>query len=313
VTLTTPASVVADGVAEGIGTSFGTFGELLQGVLPGGMHFMVTSPIAAWSTVTFRHCPDRDQVTVQPCHKRKSALMAQLALDAVGRRGGGEMWVTSELPEGKGLASSSADLVATVRAVGNALGVWFDDEEILSMLARIEPSDGVMYDEIVAFHHVEVRLAERFGTLPAYTIVGHDEGGQVDTISYNRTLAEVSIAEMHEYKRLLAEIRHAIRSDDISTVGRVSTRSAELSARRNPRRHLADLKRICREVDGAGVVCAHSGTVLGVLLPSDDPQLNDKIDAVRTACAALPGSTAVYQSLTSPGGADWRHGRCNAA
>ena len=294
-------------VGTGVGRSFGTFGELLQGVLPHtGQHFMVTSPLAAWSTATFQYDPESSSVEIQPPHKLKSARLATLALRAAGRPGGGRLWLSSELPEGKGMASSSADLVATARAVADALGTRLTVVDIESLLRQIEPSDGVMYDEIVDFGHRDVRLRESLGALPPMMIIAHDEGGQVDTISHNRAATAYSEDEQHEFAHLLDTAREAIRHSDLFAISRVATRSAELNSRRLPRRTLADLLRICKDIDGLGVACAHSGTMLGILLPHDDPDVTAKVNTALTACASLPGTTGLYRSLGQDD--DWTHG-----
>ncbi len=291
-----PAATEID--IRGTGTAFGTFGELLQGVLPDGdRHFMVTFPVAGWSRAVFRHSPDREGLTVWPPHKRKAVRIAQLALAAAGRQGGGSLELSSELPEGKGMASSSADLVATVRAVGAAVGTTFGAADIESFLREIEPTDGVMYDQIVAYHHREAELREELGMLPPLVIVGHDEGGQVDTIAHNRDARRVGDAEKAEYAALLTELCEAVRNADLPAVGRVATRSAELNAVARSRRSLPALLRICAETGGLGVACAHSGTVLGILYAADDPELTVKVGTALTACAALPGTTTVHRSL----------------
>ncbi|MGW7316781.1 GHMP family kinase ATP-binding protein [Streptomyces sp. NPDC054854] len=283
---------------RGTGTAFGTFGELLQGVLPGTeRHFMVTFPVAAWSTAVFRHAPDSEGFVVWPPHKRKAVRIAELALAAAGLGGGGSLTLDSELPEGKGMASSSADLVATVRAVGAAVGTTFAPAAIESFLRQIEPTDGVMYPEIVAYYHREAELREGLGVLPSLTIVAHDEGGQVDTIAHNRAAQRVDEADKAEYAVLLDELCAAVRARDLPAVGRVATRSAELNAASRSRRTLPELRRICEETGGLGVACAHSGTLLGILYAGDDPDLDGKVAAARAACAALPGTTVVHRSL----------------
>jgi uncharacterized protein involved in propanediol utilization len=298
-------------VGTGVGRSFGTFGELLQGVLPHtGEHFMVTSPLAAWSNATFRYDPQMSSIEVLPGHKLKSARLATLALRAAGHPGGGRLWLSSDLPEGKGMASSSADLVATARAVADALGIRHTVFNIESLLRQIEPSDGVMYDQIVDYGHRDVRLREGLGTLPPMTIIAHDEGGQVDTIRHNQMAAAYSQDEQHEYAHLLGLAREAIRHSDLTAISRVATRSAELNSRRLPRRTLTDLLRICKDIDGLGVACAHSGTMLGILLPHDDPDVSAKVDTALAACAPLPGSTSLYRSLGCDD--DWTQGGPNA-
>ncbi|GAB1516591.1 GHMP family kinase ATP-binding protein [Actinophytocola sp. KF-1] len=282
----------------GVGHCFGTFGELLQGALPRPLpHFMVTCPAAAWSTAEFTHLPYATTVRVRPAGKRKSARLATLALRAAGLPGGGELAVYSDLPEGKGMASSSADLVATARAVAAGVGTHFGPAELEGLLRRIEPSDGVMYDQFVDFDHRGVRLRESLGVLPAMRIVSYDQGGQVDTVRFNRRANGYDDDERREYAALLAAARHAIRDGDLATVGAVATRSTELDARRDRHRCLEQLRRVCRDVDALGIACAHSGTVLGILIDDRDRDASAKVDAALAACAALPGDVAVVRTL----------------
>ncbi|MET8309669.1 kinase [Micromonospora sp. NPDC005173] len=282
----------------GVGTAFGTFGELLQGVLPDAdRDFLVTFPMAQWATATFWPSSELARVRVFPQHKRKSARLAATMMELFGLPGGGVLELGGGLAEGKGYASSSADLVATARAVGDAFGRTLSERTIESLLRRIEPSDGVMYDGIVAFHHREVRLRERIGVLPPLTVVAHDEGGAVDTVRFNRIPKPFDEADKREYARLLAALTAAVRAGDLPAVGEVTTRSAVLNGKLRPRRHFDVLHRLCREVDGYGLVIAHSGTALGVLLDRDDPERAAKIDHVRAACVALPGTVTVHRSL----------------
>lgn len=284
--------------AAASGSAFGTFGELLQGALPRPQgDFLVTFPLARWATAVFRPRAGQRGVHVRPAHKGKSRRVAEAVLASLGVPDGGLLEVGGDLPEGKGLASSSADLVATVRAVGAAFGRTFTPAETEAFLRGIEPADGVMYDEIVAFHHREVRLGRRLGVLPPLTVVAHDEGGQVDTVAHNRRARTIDEAARQEYARLLDRLTDAVAGGDLHEVGAVATRSAEMNAHRRERAGFAELRALCREVDGLGLVLAHSGTMLGVLLEAHDPSLAGKTEHVRAGCAALGGEVSVHRSL----------------
>jgi uncharacterized protein involved in propanediol utilization len=289
-------SVEEDGV--GVGAANGTFGELLQGVLPeNDLDFLVTFPIARSSIAEFQLVSTRREVMVRPRHKTKSRLLAERILRAYGHHGGGSLRITTTLPEGKGLASSSADLVATARAVGEAVGVRLTEQEIEVFLRGIEPSDGVMYPGIVTFYHREVRLREKLGFLPPLTIVAHDAGGMVDTVRFNQSKKPRSEADKREYAYLLRKMADAVQAGDLQTVGDISTRSAEMNSTLAPRKHFGELLRMCRDVGGIGLVLAHSGTNLGVLLPGEADEHADHIEYVRKSCAAFTGSVSVYRSL----------------
>jgi uncharacterized protein involved in propanediol utilization len=203
--------------------------------------------------------------------------------------------------------------VATVRAVAAAAGTRFTPVQIESFLRLIEPSDGVMYDEIVAFRQREVQLCRRLGMLPSLTIVAHDEGGQVDTISQSRLPTPFTVADEQEYARLLDELTEAISAGDLRTVGRISTRSAVLNSKLRARHDIETLRRACDELDGFGLVLTHSGTMLGIVFGADDPELTAKTEHLRAVCAPLRGRVSVHRSLGPD--SDWspaRHARGQA-
>lgn len=288
-------------VGTGVGTAFGTFGELLQGVLPEeNGDFLVTLPVARWTRATFRPSPGMDELVVRPHRKQKALRLARMIVGEAPQPTGGVLTLNSVIPEGKGLASSSADLVATARAVGQALGLAMPASRIERLLARIEPTDGVLYPGIVAFHHRSVRLRAVLGSLPAMTVVGVDEGGAVDTVDFNRIPKPFTVADRHEYARLLDRLADAIRSRDLTEVGRIATRSALMN---QPLRHkwsLDRMREICREVGGLGIAVGHSGTTLGVLLDATDPACPHRATAAAQACTELTGGVAVYRTLSFP-------------
>ncbi|MCX4692922.1 kinase [Streptomyces sp. NBC_01408] len=283
----------------GVSTAFGTFGELLQGVLPGPEgDFLVTLPIARWTVATFRTDPGNSAVRVLPGHKHKAGRLLSMILEDVPVPTGGVLTLDSTLPEGKGLASSSADLVATARAAGNALGIAMPPERIESYLRRIEPTDGVLYEGIVAFHHRQVRLLRRLGLLRPMTVVGIDEGGMVDTVEFNRLPKPFSAVEHREYGRLLSRLADAVHAGDLAEVGAVATRSAQMNQVLRPKRTLESMIALCEDIGGLGVVAAHSGTSLGILIDNADPERSRKLVRAVRACAVLAGNVTTYQTLS---------------
>jgi uncharacterized protein involved in propanediol utilization len=289
--------------ATGVSTVFGTFGELLQGALPEpDGDFLVTMPIARWSTATFVGDRATTTLTVRPAYKRKALALLSMIMESAARPMGGLLTLDSSLPEGKGFASSSADLVAAARAVGNALGIAMPPARIEAYLRRIEPTDGVLYDAVVAYHHRSVRLREVLGTLPALTIVGVDEGGQVDTVAFNRIPKPFSMAQRWEYARLLDRLTAAVRVGDLAAVGAVATRSAELNQALWRKSTLDRMVAASRAVGGLGVVAAHSGTALGILLDNADAGYADRLAAAVNACDSLGCAVSVYRSLTFDAG-----------
>jgi uncharacterized protein involved in propanediol utilization len=284
--------------SRSVGSAYGTFGELLQGALQGGGEFLVTLPIARWSTATFEYSESAANVEVVPPSKSKAKRVAESMIKQTGG-GGGVLTLTGALPEGKGLASSSADLVATARAVGSALGMKLTGETIEGFLRDVEPSDGVMHRGVVAFDHRNVSLIRPLGDLPPMTIVGIDEGGTVDTVEYNRNPKNFSVTECAEYETLLLELEQAIEASDMYAIGRVATRSAHMNQSRCPKRTLSRMTEICAEVGAVGVATSHSGTTVGLLLPHEFPDFRHRLAAAVARCTAYAGANQVlcYQTI----------------
>ncbi|GAA3086380.1 hypothetical protein [Streptosporangium carneum] len=285
--------------ATGVSTAFGTFGELLQGRLPErDGDFLVTLPVARWAVATFSGDPRLTELRVEPGHKLKALRLTEMIMEWAPVPMGGVLTIDSGIPEGKGLASSSADLVATARAVANALGVEMPPRLIEAFLSRIEPTDGVLYPGIVAYYHRRVQLREVLGPLPSMTVVGVDEGGEIDTVEFNRIPKPFSAADRRQYARLLEEMRTAVHARDLPSVGAVATRSAVMNQALRPKRLLEAVMGVCEQVGGLGVVAAHSGTMLGVLLDTADARYPEKVAAAASACSTAAGNVAVYRSLS---------------
>jgi L-threonine kinase len=277
--------------------SFGTFGELLQGALPEESgDFLVTFPIQRYTRATFSVEPQDGSLSVSPPVKQKSLKLARLILEHYGLPCRGSLEVASDIPEGKGLASSSADLVATARALASCYDLPISYQQLEAFLRVIEPTDGVMYPGVVAFYHQKVTLKEFLGQLPPLTVVSIDEGGVVDTVEFNRRPKGYCAEERKEFLALLHGIKGCIERGDLEGLGRITTRSAVMNQRLNPKQNLEDLIEISREVGALGVVTAHSGTCVGVLLSRDDEAYQAKLEKTTESMGGFCCPIEVYES-----------------
>jgi L-threonine kinase len=288
------------GTRTGTGTAPGSFGELVQGVLPGDdLDFLVTLPINRGTRASFRPEPDQTGVTVWPAHKVKARRLAEVVLAGLRIGCGGTLRIDSDLLEGKGFASSSADLVATAHAVADAFGWALTPSAVESFMRGIEPSDGVMYQGSVAYYHRAVQLRQTLGFLPPLVIVAYDEGGTVDTVQFNRLPQRFDRADKLHYAELLAQVSAAIPAGDLAAVGAAATQSAIMNGKLRSRPAFESVHRVCRDSEAIGVVIAHSGTVMGLLLAADDPALSDKLRYGSERLGRLPGTVSVHHSLCS--------------
>ena len=262
---------------RGVGSANGTLGELVQGQTVAGEDFLVTFPVEMWSEVDVV-LDDTGTVSASP-RKPKSKRMVELALERLGLPAvGAVLTVDCRLPEGRGLASSTADVVATARAVSDATGLHLEPGEIAELAIQIEPTDGVMWDGVVAFNHRTGHLLRHLGPLPDMRVLGIDLGGTIDTVTFNRRLKDYTQDERKRCQGALDAVAEAIANGDVRGIGEACTVSARIHQRVLPKPELPALLEIAAESGGTGVNVAHSGTVVGLIF---DPTNERGMDYAR--------------------------------
>jgi L-threonine kinase len=205
---------------------------------------------------------------IGPEHSPKAIRAVQATLAYLGRADlGAELAITSSLPRGKGMASSTADVVGAISATASALGVNLSPQEIAGLALSIEPSDGVMFPGIVLFDHREGSLYEELGMPPPMEVIVLDFGGTVDTLDFNRVDRREALSRMElEFKEALELVRRGIASSDPALVGKGATLSAWLNQRILYKPQLKAVMDFADSVGAVGVNVAHSGTAIGILL-----------------------------------------------
>jgi uncharacterized protein involved in propanediol utilization len=217
---------------------------------------------------------------------------------------GGHVEISSTVPPGVGMGSSTADVTATIRAIANFHGTRPSAEKIGQMAVQVEcASDPIMIDDQVAlFAQREGRVLESLGrSLPRMMVVGcitDPVPGGINTVALPP--AAYSVDDVETFRLLRAEIRAAVSAGDVARLGRVATASALISQRFLPKPTLGLLLNVCKRCGGCGVQVAHSGTVAGVIFDPDRPGVVADIDR----CAAyLDRAGLVLTGMISPNGA----------
>jgi uncharacterized protein involved in propanediol utilization len=260
------------------GTAPATFGELIQGrESSSGDDFLVTLPITLNSVVKFYGFIASPAIYVFPRRKTKSLKAAQLFFERSQIRTGGIIRFCSDVAEGKGLSSSSADMVATLRAIAGLFSLDITADDMLAIMREVEPTDGVMFDDAVYFLHRKVELRSVLGRLPKMCILAIDEGGTIDTVSYNQKHFDFSDAERSQYDGLLLDITKAIRNNDVKGIGASATESSRLHQKRNYKHALDALESLQHQLGAEGIVTCHSGTFIGMCFDAGAPESLAKI------------------------------------
>ncbi|XJZ28680.1 kinase [Bacillota bacterium Lsc_1132] len=259
----------------GKGSCNGTFGELVQGII-GERPFLISLPIPSLrSEATFIPDPTLSEIKVVDS-KKKAMKAGKLLFQQFGLKGGGLLEIRSNIPVGKGLGSSSADIVAALRAIAHSHSLPLPKELISTIAAKIEPTDGVMYDEVVAYDYIHGELIERFGVLPPFIIVGIILGGEVDTIEFNRSTKDYGRQDQNQFLEAYHWIKEGFRNNDLSFICKAATISARVNQRILPKPYFNEIELLAHAFHG-GTVIAHSGTVMGILLDKKITNRNEVV------------------------------------
>ncbi|MCF0151785.1 MAG: GHMP kinase [Megasphaera sp.] len=240
----------------------GSCGEVMQGIWQ-DEPFLVTCPIDRYSTVVVRPGTGR---LVGGGDKARRALALGRAWCRCDRLAY-DFFLTSELPPGKGMASSSADICAVLAAVAAVNHVPLSEGDIGRLAASIEPTDGVFCQGMALIQPETGDIQHVFTDVPPLAIAVFDAGGTVDTVAFHKARpdrARTDAAALYLGWQFLSS----------PMTDRNLGLAASLSALANqswlPKPDFpAFLRSARRHPAVAGVNVAHSGTVAGVFFCRD--------------------------------------------
>ena len=256
----------------------GSCGALAQGWRD-GQPFMITCPIGLYS---------RALVTDRTSAKTGLGSKAAVALKTTVNYMGCDSFplglsLESQLPTGKGMAASTADIVAVIQAVSAAIDEELEPEEIAELAAGIEPTDGIFYPGIVQMNYMTGELIKSYGNAPKMIIAMFDTGGEINTIEFH--------SEYHGHddspKELLDAIDQLDENFSAAQIARVATLSAMANQRLVPKPQLEEIIDYAKSLGALGVNVAHSGTMMGVLFAADE-SMKKVLDAAKMIGEKFP-------------------------
>lgn len=243
-------------------TAPGCCGELVQGTLADGGQFQITLPVdlASTAVVELRRAP-RPSVEVSPRRCTKAARAVLLTLSAIGAPPHrARLHLRSRLPVGAGLGSSTADIVAAVRAVAGALGTTCSTGLAGRLAGAIEASDGTM--------HPGVCVVDRRGALlrplpwwPRFHLVVLVPARAVRTADVDLSGQSSNAAR---YRELLDQVIEGAARRDTAAFVDAAKVSAELNQPLVPNRLLPLAPLLALHTGAIGWNVAHTGSALGL-------------------------------------------------
>jgi len=292
-----PALLARDeqSIRIGYGEAPAHHGEVVQGMFYSSdgtvEHGLVTLPCPLFrARAGFR--PVRSgSLTVEPRGRVRAGTAARLTLDVLGRVGwGGTLRMDSNVPLRWGCGSSTADVLAAIRAVADAFDTTLPPEWISRLSVASETaSDSVMFGPQRAVLFAQRRgsvLLDLGGPLPPVWVVGFNTEGNCGVDTLVLPPCQYSAWEIEAFGPVLGLLRRAVERQDPVLMGRAATASTMIMQRHRPKTGMPQLLRLAEDLGALGVQVAHSGTVAGLLFaPMDD--VVGRIGRARTALGRL--------------------------
>lgn len=182
--------------------------------------------------------------------------------------------IISEIPIGKGMASSTADIGATIKATLSLLNKDMSQEEISKLASKIEPTDSIYIDKNCIFDPLNGEIKKVLGNINDVNIL---------VLEPNETLNTKTIRKRKDYKSIKIEnkeimniafntLDQGFKNKDLKLIGKACTISSLANENIHKKEYLNEIIKISKNYGAYGVNIAHSGTVIGIILDKDmDP------------------------------------------
>ena len=251
-----------------------TCGEFVQGLWEGAPA-LVSCPIDRYHRAHVRL--DGDGFWELPTEAPKAVAALETGFARLRGQVGGVLELDSAAPRGRGYGTSTADIAASLYALGEAAGQPFAPEEVAQMAVGVEPSDSTIFPELTLFTHRDGTNHQVWGTAPPLSVILLDPGGEVDTLAFNQRDMGTALSHLESIQQeAFRLLQRGLRDQDWEAVGKAASLSAiaHQSILFSPL--LETAVRLANQIDALGVCRAHSGTILGLIL---DPKQIDIVSA----------------------------------
>ncbi|ADQ15604.1 GHMP kinase [Halanaerobium hydrogeniformans] len=246
----------------------GSCGELIQGSIDGN-DFLVSCPINLYSRVNVHFDQTIENIKINKYAPRTQQAVELLLKKYELPKKGIKIDINTDLINAAGMASSTADITASLAAIMILLKGEIDINLLTNIAIKIEPSDSVFLDGLHIFNHRSGKDAEYLGEAPEMDIMLFKEPGLVDSLKFNKNkkLAFLNKNKEDIIKKALSILKKGIREEDCRLIGKASTLSSFAHQHILPKKSLAKLVEITDQKEGIyGVNIAHSGTLIGILV-----------------------------------------------
>lgn len=242
----------------------GSFGEILQGKIE-NKDILLSCPVNIYSEVKLIECDN----PLRRVNLKKSSDFLLNILKSWGYERyykNIDIEINSKIPQGKGLASSTADLCGVYYSLINMFNREFNESELIKNCVNIEPTDSIIFKKMTLFDYKNGKYKYTLGDYLSYNILAFEGNKIIDTVEFNHR----NLPELSDVKSLIPVLKEAIKERNLEKLAYVSTESIIKNQKRLYYDFLNTVMDIKNRTSGLGIMGAHSGNVLGIIYEDEE-------------------------------------------
>lgn len=173
-----------------------------------------------------------------------------------------KIYINSQIPIGKGFASSTADLCALYNALIKLFKRRFNERELMEECIKIEPTDSILFDKMTLFDYKNGRFKKTIGEYMEFYVLIFEGKTRINTVEFNKK----DLPKHKDISDLIPNLIEGVREKNLKKLAFCSTESIIRNQHRLKYNFLEDIISIMNKVNGIGILGAHSGNCLGIIL-----------------------------------------------
>ena len=246
----------------------GSIGEVIQGRVK-GIDTILSCPVNLFTNVRIYECKNPFKKTFYP---KSSQFLANVLknwgyTDCIETL---DIEICSDIPKGKGFASSTADLCGIYNCLIQLFHRKHDEDEIAAECIKVEPTDSIIFKNMTFFDYKTGAYKEQIGSYMEFYLLVFEGNRTVDTIEFNKK----SIQPLSQIDDLAELTRHGVKKRSLDHIAKASTESIIRNQHRLRYDLLSEALRLKDVTGGLGIMGAHSGDALAIIY--DDIKLMER-------------------------------------
>lgn len=267
-------------------------GELVQGYI-GTSPFLINSPIDLYATAQYRLPNERSMNQVTSQYPR--AMAASRRIDQEGYK---RIEIHSNIPRGKGMASSTAEISAALSAALQRHGILNRSILHKMVLDTDGSTDATYLPGVTMINQLTGEIHQSFNQGPRLHFMIIDEGGTHHTEGSDRSKALFNAQKFQtEFHQAIGLVKMGMAKNKAQMIAKAATISTKIHQHIEPHRYYDHLVGLIDGTQILGINRAHTGTILGLIF---DPYKITANEVKRKALKKIPMSSILghYPMIT---------------